>query len=161
MTVWGAMPDQSHPGLPLAGEPALGPPGQAQTAPSSGVCAHHHSPCFQIRGSWVWNPIPTMPKAEEVSLDHARMFRPREHEHLCQEDVSAWNLGLLFPCPLPLLSQGHAQGQVQGSGHHSSLPANPAFHMEQTVSPVTAPPRSPLGYRLGVRHSRPSKSHLF
>ena len=55
-------------------------------------------------------------------------------------DVSAWNLGLLFPCPLPLLSQGHAQGQLQGSGHQSSLPANPASHIEQMVSPVATHP---------------------
>ena len=34
------------------------------------------------------------------------------------------------PCPRPL----------QGSGHHSSLPANPASHIEQMVSPVATHP---------------------
>ena len=45
-------------------------------------------------------------------------------------------LAFFFPALLPLLSQGHTQGQLQGSGHRSSLPVNPAPHMEQTVSPA-------------------------
>ena len=97
MTVWGAAPDQSHSGPALSRQAGTGPFRTCSDhAEKWGLCSPA-TPCFQILGSWAWNPIPTMPQVEEMSLDHARMFLPREHGHPSQGMFQPGTLAFFSP----------------------------------------------------------------